>query len=179
MRTAKHPEKQPDLMHDKQATPSTQSQIIVRHFERQDVTALRQLMVELAVFERYDDAFAVTEQDIIDRGLGNDPQFWALVAHVAGKPRDLLGMLVYYFIPYTYDLSPEMVVKELYVEAEARGKRIGEQLMLGAKDVARDAGCKRIKWLVLDDNERAKQFYAGLGAQKDEKWENWRLVLSS
>ncbi|MFK7958352.1 MAG: N-acetyltransferase family protein [Lysobacterales bacterium] len=133
------------------------------------------LMKELAQFEDYLDDFAVNEADLVQRGLCQSPQFDIQVAHTADGT--LFGMAVYYTVPYTYDLRPDMVLKELFVTREARGAGVGEALMDAVCCEARKLGCKRLRWLVMRSNQRAKGFYSRLGATEDAKWDNWRLAL--
>lgn len=147
----------------------------VREFNENDAEQLLKLMRGLAAFERYQDEFAVTKHDLIERGLSASPQFTALVA--INRNDELLGMAVYYLVPYTYDLAPDMVLKELFVSEGARSQGVGEALMKRLQQDAKSHGCKRIKWLVLSDNERAKSFYKRNGGEKDTKWENWTLTL--
>ncbi len=153
--------------------------LVLRFFEQCDVSQLLELMEALAVFEQYSDSFAVTVAEIEQRGLSAHPEFHALIAHEQSSPDLLLGMAVFYYIPFSFDLTPELVLKELYVRPEAQGKGIGRALMRRLTDIARDSACRRIKWLVLHDNEKAKAFYAGLGAHQDVKWENWCFDLKS
>lgn len=147
----------------------------IRPFQREDAAALLQLMEELAAFEDYLEAFSVREADLIDRGLGAHPEFFA---HVADSPEDgLVGMMVFYFVTYTYDLAPELVLKEFYVRPEWRSAGLGQALFAALRTIAQANGCRRIKWLVLKNNERAKRFYQRLGASRDDKWENWQVSL--
>ena len=92
-------------------------------------------MRELAEFEKYDAAFAITEEMLREQGFRRSPpDFHCLVAEENnGK---LAGFLVYYFVPFTYRAKPNIVIKELYVAESHRSKRIGELLM---KAVAREA----------------------------------------
>ncbi|QYF95575.1 GNAT family N-acetyltransferase [Massilia sp. PAMC28688] len=138
-----------------------------------DSPALLALMRELAVFEGYSAQFRVTEQDLLARGLQADgsPQFAALVAQAGNGP--LLGYAVTCLLPFTFDLRPSLVLKELYVLAQARGQGIGQALMAGVLAQAHQHGCGRIKWDVLPHNHAAKAFYRAFGARQDTAWEGW------
>ena len=149
--------------------------LVVRDFVNDDVSQLLELMVSLAEFEGYDQQFAVTEDALRSRGLGDRAEFKALVAEYSTSPGELIGMAVYYFIPFTYDLRPDLILKELFVADMARSAGVGEALMKRLLSRARAADCERIKWLVLPDNHRAKQFYAALGAERDSSWETWTM----
>jgi GNAT superfamily N-acetyltransferase len=143
--------------------------IVVRPFAREDIPGLLELMRELAAFEDYLKDFAVTEAALLERGFSACPQFGALVA-VARSAAALVGMAVHYKIPYTYDLKPTLVLKELYVLPAWRGGRIGAALMQALARRALQDGCGRIKWDVLSGNTSAECFYTALGGQRVRKW---------
>ena len=98
--------------------------------------------------------------------------FTALVAEQDSK---LMGYLVYYLIPFTYDLKPTLFTKELYVDESARGRNIGKRLMRLAIVDAKEKGCGRMKWDVLSDNIKAQSFYKSFGAEYDARWQGYVL----
>lgn len=146
----------------------------VRPFDRGDVPELIELMRGLARFEGYIDDFRVTEQDLVEHGLGNPRRFEAFVAQASGAG-PLLGMSVVYLIPWTFDLRPTMVLKELFVADTARGRGVGEALMRHVAKRAAELDCPRLVWNVLHSNDRARAFYRGLGAARDRIWQGWVL----
>jgi len=91
-------------------------------------------MRELAEFEKYADAFAITEEILREQGFRRlPPDFYCLVAEENGT---LNGILVYYFVTFTYRAKPNLIVKELYVAESHRSKGVGNLLM---KAVAQEA----------------------------------------
>lgn len=150
--------------------------ITVRPFEHGDVDAMLALMRALAVFEGYDDKFRVTRADIIEHGLGPSPRFGVLVAQVEGG---IVGIAVHYIIPWTYDLKPVVVLKELYVAEAARGMAVGHALVEQLRQYAVGIGASAIKWTVLKSNMPAKAFYHELGGEPDETWEMWQLTIDA
>lgn len=150
----------------------------IRAFEERDIPQLLELMKGLARFEGYIDQFRVTESDLRRYGLGEDPSFEAFVA-AAGDSGELLGMVVLYRIPWTYDLRPTLIMKELFVIDEARGLGVGSALLKRAAERALAVGAPRLLWTVLDTNESAKRFYAAAGARMDSVWEPWGLDESA
>lgn len=147
----------------------------VRPFVGGDVPELVRLMRELAVLEGYVDDFAVTEADVIEAGLRSAPAFGVLVAE--SDAGTLLGMAVHYVIPWTYDLKPALVLKELFVKADARGLGVGAALMTALVDEGRRIGASRISWTVMAGNDGAAAFYRSLGARPALKWQPWSLPL--
>ncbi len=149
--------------------------LTIRPFEPQDVPALHRMMKALAVFEGYIDDFRVTEETLLARGLGNMPDFGALVATRQGS---LICYAAYYYIPFTYDLRPTAVLKELYVQPAHRGIGAGEALFRALRGEVEATGAPRLEWLVLPDNIRAQHFYARLGGREDQSWQRWHLLLT-
>jgi GNAT superfamily N-acetyltransferase len=147
------------------------SAVTIRPFERTDTSQLIALMRQLPQFEGDVDAFRVTEADLVRGGLGSTPRFGTFVASEADAT--LVGMAVHYTVPWTYDLRPTLVLKELCVVVRARGRGIGHRLMAAVAREAVRIGAPRLAWLVLPENHEARVFYVGLGGHPDAKWEPW------
>src|SRR5205807_8546352 len=145
----------------------------VREAIEADIPDLLRLMRELARFEKYADAFAVTEEVLREQGFRHlPPDFYCLVAEEDGQ---LLGLLVYYFVPFTYRAKPNIIVKELYVADGHRNKGVGKLLMKAVAQEAERAGCGMIKWWVAKWNERGIEFYERLGAKIDPDWHEFQM----
>jgi GNAT superfamily N-acetyltransferase len=148
---------------------------MIRRAVAADAPQLLSLMRGLAQFEGYDDRFAVTVDALLERGFSSrPPEFIAWVAELEGK---LLGYAVIYVIPFTFDLRPTLVLKELFIDATARGRNLGHGLMDAVIEHGRSLNARLIRWQVLPSNEPAKGFYGQLGASVDADWENWFLDL--
>jgi GNAT superfamily N-acetyltransferase len=145
----------------------------IRKAEEADVPKLLPLMRELAVFERYIDAFAITEEVLREQGFRRSPpDFHCLVAE---ENEALVGMLVYYFVPFTYRAKPNLIIKELYVAEQQRSKGVGKSLMTAVAREAAESGCGQIKWWVAEWNRRSIQFYERLGAKIDDDWHEFQM----
>lgn len=149
----------------------------VRRATAGDVVPLLASMHALAVFEGYAADFRVTADDLLVRGLaGKGPkQFTALVAEdVHGA---LCGHAVLLVTPFTYDLRPTLVLKELYVDARRRRQGVAEKLLDGVRAEALAIGAGRIRWLVLPGNGAAQRLYQRWGGAPDTAWESWEMRL--
>jgi ribosomal protein S18 acetylase RimI-like enzyme len=147
----------------------------LRDAREEDAGALLSLMKQLAELEGYADRFRITEEILVERGFRRSPpDFHCLV--VESETAQLVGMLVYYFIAFTFTGRPALFIKELYVAEEARRSGVGEQLMRGAARVAAEQGCDAIRWQVADWNAAARRFYERLGAAADPVWINYSLT---
>ena len=149
----------------------------IRKAVEADVPNLLPLMRELAKFERYDDAFAITEEVLRDQGFRRSPPDFE--CFVAEEDLKLTGLLVYYFVPFTYRAKPNIVMKELYVADGQRSKGVGERLMKAVAREAERTGCGMIKWWVAKWNDRGIQFYERLGARIDPDWHEFQMSEKS
>ena len=151
---------------------------MIRRAQAADAPELLSLMRGLARFEGYDDRFAVTVEALIERGFSphRPPEFTAWVAELDDA---LVGYAVVYVIPYTFDLRPTVVLKELFVDRAARGRNFGRGLMNAVIEHAHSLNARLIRWQVLPENEAAKRFYRQHDAAVDADWENWFIDLST
>ena len=153
--------------------------LITRAATPADAEALLGLMRQLAQFEGYAEHFAVTERDLIERGLAatTAPEFVAMVAEL--PPGRLCGYAVVHDVRFTYDLRPTVILKELFVASTDRRGGAGSALMIAVLAHARRAGAGRLCWDVLPDNTHAKAFYRRFGGAPVTTWERWILPLET
>lgn len=133
----------------------------------EDVPGLITLMRALAKFEGYIDDFKVDDQALLARAFGPKAQCQILVAEWEAC---VSGYAVVLEIPFTYDLRPTMLLKELYVAEACRGRGLGHALMQHVASTALDKGAGRIKWDVMVGNDPAEAFYQALGGHREGKW---------
>lgn len=145
---------------------------MVRPAEPEDVPDVITLMRALAKFEDYIDDFRVDEQTLLDRAFGSEAQCHIFVAEWAGR---IAGYGVVLRIPFTFDLQPTMILKELFVAEACRGRGLGHALLQRVAIMALESGAGRIKWDVLAGNRDAEAFYKRLGGRPDSKWVPYQM----
>ncbi len=139
----------------------------VRSAQPSDVPALLAMMQALAEFEDYLEDFAVDRPALLRRAFGPAAECQIFVAVADTR---LLGYAVVLEIPFTYDLRPTLLLKELYVEQGRRGDGLGRRLLQAVARRAIERGAGRLKWDVLAGNQAAEAFYQRLGGRPDHKW---------
>jgi GNAT superfamily N-acetyltransferase len=135
-----------------------------------DVALIRQLIWELADFEKEPHAVRTTEADIARDGFGADPQFRALIAEWDRQPAGL----ALFFRYYSTWRGAGLYLEDLFIRPDFRGHGIGTALFARVARVAQQENRKFIKWAVLDWNQRAIDMYTALGG---EFLDGWREVL--
>lgn len=147
----------------------------VRKMVADDSEEVWPLMLDLAIFEHYIDSFAITPEIVRHAGFEKEnPDFYCFVA--TDGP-DIVGMLVYYYLPYTAQNRPDVYIKELYIDDEHRGQGVGTKLMTALKDEAKSHNVGTIKWTVAPWNTDGQKFYKNLGAKETHDWLDYKLDL--
>jgi len=152
---------------------SMQSNLQIRRGTAEDVPLIAGLIRELAEYERAPDAVVATEAQLGDVLFGEKPAAEVLLAFVNDEP---VGFAVYFFNFSTWLGRPGLYLEDLFVKPELRGKGYGRELLTRLAQIARERGCGRMEWAVLDWNEPAIQFYKKLGAEPMEEWTVFRLT---
>jgi GNAT superfamily N-acetyltransferase len=151
--------------------------LAIRKALESDIPRLLPLMRELAEFEKYAEDFAITEEILREQGFRRSPlDFHCLIADQGG---DLVGFVVYYFVPFTYRAKPNLIIKELYIAEPHRSRGVGRLLMTAVATEATKAGCGMMKWWVAKWNERGIDFYKRLGAKIDSDWHEFQLSATA
>ena len=138
-----------------------------------DVPVILQLIRDLATYERAPNDVVATEAGLREVLFGAAPSA-KVVLIFEGK--EAVGFAVYFFNFSTWLGRPGLYLEDLFVKPETRGRAYGRALLIHLAKIARDHGCGRMEWAVLDWNEPAIQFYRKLGATPLEDWTVFRLT---
>src|SRR6266576_3995770 len=145
----------------------------IRPARVEDVPIILQLIRDLATYERAPDEVTATEEQLVDVLFGERPAADVLLVFEGESP---VGFAVYFYNFSTWLGRPGLYLEDLFVKPDKRGKGYGRALLVDLAKVARDRGCGRMEWAVLDWNEPAIKFYRSLGAKPMEEWTVFRLT---
>src|SRR6476620_5315259 len=137
-----------------------------------DVPIILELIRDLATYERAPDEVVATEEQLVDVLFGERPVAEVLLAFEEESP---VGLAVYFYNFSTWLGRPGLYLEDLFVNPEKRGKGYGRALLVELAKIARDRGCGRMEWAVLNWNEPAIKFYQAIGAQPMDEWTVFRL----
>jgi len=105
----------------------------------------------------------LTAEAYLRDGFGLQPAFSGLVAEEGDT---VIGYLLYHFGYDSDNAVRNLHIVDLYVQAEARKKRVGTALMEAAAEIAVKAGAEELVWSVYNLNSLAASFYEKLGAER-------------
>ncbi|XP_076300968.1 thialysine N-epsilon-acetyltransferase-like [Lasioglossum baleicum] len=147
---------------------------IIRRAKREDCKAIRNLIQELADFEKMSDGPRIDHKTLEKDGFDTEhPFFICFVAEINGN---VMGYAISY---YTYSTwcGKAMYLEDIYVTQEYRKQHIGGELLKAVAKEAVDNNCCRLDFSVLEWNP-AQQFYKIKGATDltvDEGWHHYRF----
>ena len=150
-------------------TPS----FVIRPATMADVPIILELIRALATYERAPNEVTATEQGLTEVLFGKKPAAEVLLAF---ENDTAVGFAVFFHNFSTWLGRPGLYLEDLFVRPEDRGKGYGRALLIALARIARDRGCGRMEWAVLDWNEPAIQFYRKLGAKPLDEWTVFRLT---
>jgi len=145
----------------------------IRSARVEDVPIILELIRDLATYERAPHEVTATEEQLVDVLFGKRPAAEVLLAFEDKSP---VGFAVFFYNFSTWLGRPGLYLEDLFVKPEKRGKGYGRALLIELAKIARDRGCGRMEWAVLDWNEPAIKFYHSLGAKPMDEWTVFRLT---
>ena len=128
---------------------------------------------KLAEYEKLSHEVVATETALRKYLFGARPMAEVILAYWGGEA---VGFALFFYNFSTFLARPGIYLEDLFVDVEHRGKGIGKALLTRLAQIARERGCGRLEWSVLDWNEPSIQFYRGLGATAKDEWTTYRLT---
>jgi len=144
----------------------------IRDATEADVPLILQFIRDLAIYEKLEDRVIATEASLRQTLFGN-PRFAEVVfACIDGVEA---GFALFFHNYSTFLGQPGIYLEDLFVKPEMRGRGIGKGLLAHLARLAKERGCGRVEWAVLDWNTPSIDFYKSLGAVPLSDWVIFRL----
>ena len=137
-----------------------------------DVPLMLAFTHELADFEREPHSVKMTEEQLLEDGFANDPQYESLIAEWDGAPA---GWALFFPIYSTWR-GRGLHLEDLFVRPQFRGRGIGKALLRRVAAIAAGKGCTKLQWEVLDWNQPAIDFYHSIGGFMLNEWRIMRVT---
>ena len=96
---------------------------------------------------------------------------------LGARAEDLfLGYTCLYWHFSSLAAAESVLMNDLFVAADARGRGVGRALIEAAAEVARERGAVCLEWSTAPDNHTAQRLYDSTGAERSE-WVEYELGL--
>jgi len=153
--------------------PEMPSTFEIRAARPADVPAVHVLIGALAAYEKLEHLWVATETDVADALFGPQPAAEVLIACKNGTP----AAFALFFHNFSTFLGVRgLWLEDLFVQPAYRRQGCAQALLRALARIARDRGCGRFEWAVLDWNAPAIEFYQSLGATVLPDWRIARVV---
>lgn len=96
-----------------------------------------------------------------------------IIAYLDDEPA---GFALFFHNFSTFLGKPGLYLEDLFVKPEFRNKGIGKSLIRHLAKIAKQRGCGRFEWWVLDWNKSSIEFYKRLGAEPMDEWTVYRVA---
>lgn len=154
----------------------TSRQWDVRFATAADVPDLMCLIRGLADYEKLTHLVVADDAALADALFGARPAAEALIAKDAGQGGQAAGFALFFHTFSTFLGRRGLWLEDLFVLPERRGQGLGRRLLTDLAAIARERGCGRFEWSVLDWNAPAIGFYQRMGATLLPDWRIARVT---
>lgn len=155
----------------------SQGGIRIRPATPEDAPLIVAFIRELAEYEKLAHECRADEASIrrhlFGEGFGRGPVAECLIGEADGRAE---GFALFFTNFSTFLCRPGLYLEDLFVRPAARGKGLGLALLRELARLARERGCGRVEWAVLDWNTPAIEFYRRAGAAPMDEWTVFRLT---
>ena len=138
-----------------------------------DVPLILGFIRKLAEYEKLSHQVVATEDLLRHWLFGPRPAAEVVLAYLGDQPA---GFALFFHNFSTFVGRPGIYLEDLFVDPPHRGKGVGKALLIHLATIAKERGCGRFEWAVLDWNKSAIDFYRGLGAVPLDDWTLFRVT---
>ena len=144
-----------------------QAAFTIRSASEHDIPLVLHFIRAIAEYEHLSDEVTATEEDLRKHLFGEARRAEVVFACEHGEA---VGFALFFHNFSTFLGKPGLYLEDLFILPEHRGKGYGRALMIHLARLARDRGCGRFEWTVLDWNTPSIEFYRSLGAASKSEW---------
>ncbi|MEP6568883.1 MAG: GNAT family N-acetyltransferase [Acidobacteriota bacterium] len=137
-----------------------------------DASLILSFIRELAEYEQALDRVTATEEILRTTMFGARPSAETLIAYIGDEP---VAFAIYFLSYSSFTGSANLYLEDIFVRPPYRSSGLGKELLAFLARRARERGCGRMEWSVLNWNESAIGFYQRLGAEPVNDWTVFHL----
>ena len=145
--------------------------IQIRFAKKEDLQAIRQLVIELAIFEKVPNAVKATDFDYEEAYVSN------LITMLIAEDQGVIKGMTLFYDTFSTWIGKMLYLEDFVVSQKYRNQGIGSLLFDATIKEAKARNCKMIKWQVLDWNSGAVKFYEEKGATIEKEWWNGKIIF--
>jgi len=133
------------------------------------------LVCELADYEHLDRPPAEARERLRIDSTGSNPRIEAYI--IENDDAVAVGYAIALETYSSFLALPTMYLEDIFIREQHRGSGHGKALFEFVLQTARERGCGRMDWQVLDWNMLARDFYDHQGAVPMNEWLLYRITI--
>lgn len=135
----------------------------IRPVSEPEFSEVEPLIVAYQTFYEVEEIDLERNRGFFSRFIDGNHSGWLLGAWEGDA---LLGFGCFYRHKSSLTATNIVLMNDLYVIENARGKGVGRSLIEAGTDLAREWGASHLSWATAPDNKTAQRLYDSLGAEK-------------
>jgi GNAT superfamily N-acetyltransferase len=141
-----------------------------------DVPVILTFIKKLAEYERLSHEVVATEDLLRETLFGQRRTAEVAIGYIETQA---VGFVLFFHNYSTFLGKPGLYIEDLFVDEDHRRRGYGRALLLHVARLAKERGCGRLEWAVLDWNQPAIDFYKKLGASPMSEWTVFRVTAEN
>jgi GNAT superfamily N-acetyltransferase len=147
--------------------------LTIREALPEDACLILSFIKDLAEYEKLLHEVLATEETLRDSLFGERKVAEVILGEIDGEP---VSFALFFHNYSTFLGQQGIYIEDLFVKPHMRGLGIGKAMFAYIARMAKERGCGRLDWWVLDWNEPAIKFYNSLGSVPMSEWTVYRLT---
>lgn len=139
--------------------------ITIKNISKNDIVTVVSLMREFAEYENLSEYCTVTDERLNATMFGERSFVEGLIAFDDDKP---IAYALFYQSFSSFRGERGLFLEDIYIREEYRRHNLGEKMLREIARIAKERGCERIDFHVLEWNTPAVNFYLKHGAEKSD-----------
>jgi len=148
----------------------------IREATPDDASLILSFIRELAAYEKLSHEVVATETILENSLFGERRTAEVLIGEYRGTP---VAFALFFHNFSTFLGRPGIYLEDLFVKQAFRGKGLGRCMLAYLAHLAKQRGCGRLEWWVLDWNTPAIEFYKSMQAVSMDDWTVYRITADA
>lgn len=148
------------------------SDFTIRRATVEDVPVVLSFIKALAEYEKLEHEVVATEELLRETLFGERRVAEVVLGCLHREP---VSFALFFHNFSTFVGRPGLYLEDLFVKPDVRRRGIGRRMLAYLAHLAKERGCGRLEWSVLDWNEPAIDFYRSLAAAPMRDWTVHRI----
>jgi ribosomal protein S18 acetylase RimI-like enzyme len=147
-------------------------EFIIERVNKQNFNDLLYLIEKLAEYEKLEPPDKKAKNRLMKEGIGKNSKYRAFLGKLNGNP---ISYVIYYMTYSSFLALPTLFLEDIFVLENYRRNSVGQRMFDFCVEKAKEKGCGRIEWCVLNWNTPAIKFYEKNKATKMD-WTFFRFT---